>query len=32
MYPIGTALVLEFNTYPLVRPIRPNRREEYMEI
>lgn len=32
-YPrIGTALVLEFNTYPPVRPIRPHRWKEYMEI
>lgn len=32
-YPrIGPALVLKFSTYPPVRPIRPHRREEYMQI
>lgn len=32
-YPhIGQALVLKFSTYPHVRPIRPHRWEEYMEL
>ena len=32
-YPrIGPALVLEFSTYPPLRPIRPNHWEEYVDI
>lgn len=32
-YPrIGPALVLEFNTYPSVRPIRPDHWQEYVDI
>ena len=32
-YPrIGMALVLEFSTYPFLRPIRPERWEEYVDI
>lgn len=32
-YPgIGECLVLKFSTFPALRPIRPNRVPEYMEI
>lgn len=32
-YPkIGEALVLEFNTFPFIRPIRPHRWSEYVDI
>lgn len=32
-YPgIGEALVLEFNTFPFVRPIRPHKYHEYVDV